>query len=234
MKLLHVLPVFQRLDEEQPAAPYRAGWLFLTRKKSHPVAEAFDSLDDAEWDPPVKSWFIPHRFISDALDLIEELPALCADCRDGQPCDAWAKVPKLNYVIRRAEDLEIPNPNRHEFADIAFTWSEMRGVAEPPPPPPFHNDIPTDFPPPGSNGAAFSEFFKQFFDDIGDLFKPVAPDPLVISATVLGLSWPCTKEQLTVAFKKAALAAHPDRGGSTEQMARINGAREVLAKALAT
>ena len=35
------------------------------------------------------------------------------------------------------------------------------------------------------------------------------------SAEVLGLPWPCTREELTAAWRRAASAAHPDAGGST-------------------
>lgn len=51
------------------------------------------------------------------------------------------------------------------------------------------------------------------------------------AARLLGLSWPCAKDAIAPAFKKAALRAHPDRGGSDEAMAKINAARETLVAA---
>ena len=48
--------------------------------------------------------------------------------------------------------------------------------------------------------------------------------------TVLDLPITATREQIVAAHRIAALAAHPDRGGSADQMARINVARD---KALA-
>lgn len=248
-KVVHTLPVFQKDgDEEIP------GWLILTRKKSAPVAEGLDGVEGSNWDPPVKSWFIPHERISDALELIEEAEGIlfCADCKDGNPCDAWEKIPRLDYIVRLAEELEQPNRARREFADIVMTWHEWRGDAPPPvtnptedwgwaarmypngaPPPPPVTDHRSGAPNP-IFGFSFQDVFRAAFEAFAFFTEPVVVParPLEQAAAVLGLTWPCTKEELNVAFKKAALQAHPDRGGSTEAMAALNNARDTLSKAL--
>jgi hypothetical protein len=45
---------------------------------------------------------------------------------------------------------------------------------------------------------------------------------------LLGLSWPCTAEDVTAAYRKRSLEAHPDRGGSKEAMQAINEAHHRL------
>jgi hypothetical protein len=51
------------------------------------------------------------------------------------------------------------------------------------------------------------------------------------AARDLGVEWPCTEEQLTIAFRDATAKAHPDHGGTDEQMKRVIEAREMLAAA---
>jgi hypothetical protein len=58
------------------------------------------------------------------------------------------------------------------------------------------------------------------------------PGPLRNALELLGLGWPTTQELLASAFRKAALKAHPDRGGTNEQMLQVNKANEVIRAAL--
>lgn len=248
-RLVHTLPIFQKgSNEELP------GWLILTRKKSAPIAEGFDSIKGAEWDPPVKSWFVPHDRIGDALEFIEDADGIiyCADCKDGKPCEAWEKIPRLDYILRLPDELEQPNRARHEYADVVMTWREMRGISEdgrgPPdpwearfypngaPPPPIEDHRTPPRPNPSFfGGVPWNEIFEAAFRTFSFFTEvPVAVQirPLEEAAMLLGLTWPCTKDELNIAFKAAALKAHPDRGGSTEAMAKLNNAREILLKAL--
>lgn len=54
------------------------------------------------------------------------------------------------------------------------------------------------------------------------------------AAKTIGVSWPVSPEDLEKAFKRAAMKAHPDRGGSDAAMRVVLTAREVLTKAMAT
>jgi len=45
---------------------------------------------------------------------------------------------------------------------------------------------------------------------------------------ILNVSPDATKEEVDRAYKKAAMRAHPDKGGSNEEMARVNAAYEVI------
>lgn len=55
---------------------------------------------------------------------------------------------------------------------------------------------------------------------------------LATAAAVLGLSWPCTHEDVTRAFRVAAAREHPDHGGSDESIKRVIAARETLERAI--
>jgi len=54
------------------------------------------------------------------------------------------------------------------------------------------------------------------------------------AAAVLSLKLPCTLDEMVLAYRRAALRAHPDRGagGSDAAMARVNAARDVLMRAV--
>jgi hypothetical protein len=45
---------------------------------------------------------------------------------------------------------------------------------------------------------------------------------------ILGIHWFSTEEQINAAYKEKAKAAHPDHGGSSEEMKRLNAAREYM------
>ena len=47
---------------------------------------------------------------------------------------------------------------------------------------------------------------------------------------ILGVSPDATKEEITKAYRKKAYEAHPDRGGSHEQMLKVNAAWEAINK----
>lgn len=46
-------------------------------------------------------------------------------------------------------------------------------------------------------------------------------------AATLGIKWPCTIEELRIAWKQLALQHHPDRGGKSEDFIRVKQAYEV-------
>jgi hypothetical protein len=50
------------------------------------------------------------------------------------------------------------------------------------------------------------------------------------AARILGLTLPTTRAHIAVAFRIAALASHPDRGGTDAGMREVIGAREELMK----
>jgi hypothetical protein len=55
------------------------------------------------------------------------------------------------------------------------------------------------------------------------------PDPRIKAAeVVLGVEPGATKSEITAAFRKKSKTAHPDRGGSTDLMQKLNESREVL------
>lgn len=53
-------------------------------------------------------------------------------------------------------------------------------------------------------------------------------NPKEQAAKTLGLSWPCTKEEATAAFRRLIVKAHPDLGGSADQARELIEARELL------
>jgi hypothetical protein len=44
----------------------------------------------------------------------------------------------------------------------------------------------------------------------------------------LGLRWPCSEAEAKSAYRRAALGAHPDRGGSPEAFRRVQGAYDEI------
>lgn len=45
---------------------------------------------------------------------------------------------------------------------------------------------------------------------------------------LFGLQWPYTITELEAAFRREAMNAHPDRGGSTERMSEVNAGRDLI------
>jgi DnaJ-class molecular chaperone len=45
---------------------------------------------------------------------------------------------------------------------------------------------------------------------------------------VLGLTCPCTREQIKAAYRKAMLKSHPDVGGTNAEARRVNAAYEAV------
>lgn len=245
---MHLIPVFAADDEP--------GWLLFTKRMYDGPGEVLaDLLEkygdryDLSWEPDVKSWFILHEHMDDVVDaVIFHVPGevvFCADCKDGSPCEAWAKIPRLDYLHRLPDELETPPRARMEYAGDLFRW----GDAKPSPPPspagkPSHDDewlknFRVFRVTPATQHGAVPDPFKEFFNRVSvfvnDVFGPPPEEvalPVNEAAHVLGVPWPCTKEVLLSAYRKAALAAHPDRGGSTERMAAINVARDRLLRDL--
>lgn len=52
--------------------------------------------------------------------------------------------------------------------------------------------------------------------------------PHSVAAGILGIDWPASREDVTRAFRRAVLNAHPDRGGSEDAVKRVLIARDVL------
>ncbi len=46
--------------------------------------------------------------------------------------------------------------------------------------------------------------------------------------TILGVKTDATKEEVTQAYREKAKKAHPDKGGSQEEMAKVNTAFEAI------
>ena len=46
--------------------------------------------------------------------------------------------------------------------------------------------------------------------------------------TILGVKTDATKDEVTQAYREKAVRAHPDKGGSNEEMAKVNAAYEAI------
>lgn len=53
--------------------------------------------------------------------------------------------------------------------------------------------------------------------------RSTPPDALAI----LGLTWPCSEEDVRTAWKRAAFESHPDRGGTHDEFVTIHRAYEM-------
>ena len=56
----------------------------------------------------------------------------------------------------------------------------------------------------------------------------MAYDPRLDPYKILGVNQDATKEEIKRAFKKKAWKVHPDRGGSNEEMVKVNAAYEAI------
>lgn len=68
--------------------------------------------------------------------------------------------------------------------------------------------------------------------DVSISLRPHRPverrTPAGVAASILGVEWPASREQVIAAFRRAALRAHSDMGGSDEEMRKVLIARDVL------
>jgi hypothetical protein len=62
--------------------------------------------------------------------------------------------------------------------------------------------------------------------------KPSTPSPHVEAYALLGLGPTATAEDIQAAWRRRVAAAHPDRGGSEEAVARLTAARDLLLQRL--
>lgn len=237
---LHVLPVFALDDHERADEP---GWLIYTGKKSHKTGKFFEStLPDSSWEPPLRSWFVPHAQLSHALAAVQlaHAPrdvALCETCAAGEPCDHWRDqvldALDQNFDPRGPTDTDPLAPPRDpqqsggDGATRVVTATEM-------------------------DAAEAEAFFRELFRTIPHAVRAAharwrefwrtgrargpspappggSPSEAQKAADVLGVKLPCTRAAVQSAYRSMALKVHPDRaGGSHEAMAAVNHARDTL------
>jgi len=76
---------------------------------------------------------------------------------------------------------------------------------------------------------------RRLRDEIDKMISNVSKQGIGVKSTadldpfkILGISLNATEEEVKKAYKKAAFKAHPDRGGSDQEMAKVNAAYEVI------
>jgi hypothetical protein len=84
--------------------------------------------------------------------------------------------------------------------------------------------------------AESRERAKAFAEILGRAFAPNsgAPPALPLGCplhmhmhlSVLGLRWPCTREEVKAAYRSLATQHHPDRGGDPEQFKKVQAAHD--------
>lgn len=137
---------------------------------------------------------------------------LCAACLAGKACQAWQRVDTFHadYMPRQ--------PAQTRYYDARGT----RGPRE------TREQLPTD--------DDFEAFFRdgRWRDRARKIFEGVtnfgaAGNPRVDKAAkLLGVSRPFTREGVVAAFRKRAVAVHPDHGGTNAQMREAIEARDTL------
>ena len=75
--------------------------------------------------------------------------------------------------------------------------------------------------------------FRRAIDDNIEVLKQegilhMEYDPSLNPYKILGIDMNATKEDIDKAFRRKARVAHPDRGGSNEDMIRVNAAYEAI------
>lgn len=220
---IHMVPVFALTDEP--------GWIVLTRKKKAGIAKFFAKLNDgldedaASWEPDVKSWFVRHDKIGEAMEQMvlasaPESVVYCQRCTSGKPCEEWAGVRDGGFSCREPEQTVRP---AQQAQNGPFSAAADNPTTDP--------DSPEYISPTAQFWFAFWKEFsgpRKKWQNGNQVTTPGMSEQE--AAELLSVPWPCPQEQITASYRTAAMKAHPDHGGSTEQMAKINIARDVLMK----
>tara|TARA_R110002020_G_scaffold3766_24_gene16648 strand:- start:930 stop:1631 length:702 start_codon:yes stop_codon:yes gene_type:complete len=77
-----------------------------------------------------------------------------------------------------------------------------------------------------ANRSGWREYFASQYGDNGG--SATAGDPIAAAYDVLGLQPGASDEAIRTAHRELMKAVHPDHGGTSEQAARINQARDLL------
>lgn len=65
-------------------------------------------------------------------------------------------------------------------------------------------------------------------DEMISQLEPGPTDTGLDPFSILGVSMDASEEEVKKAFREKAFSAHPDRGGSNEEMVKVNAAMEVI------
>lgn len=226
MPLIHLRPVFNQFGE--PC------WLLPTKADSAISKAVRESLllSNIRWIDAARCWEVDHDSESELCDAVEaatkDADCWCPKCTEGIPCPVWgrmfAKATGLDYIDREPDDVEWP------FDDEPAPSASSGRV------PPIFSAAEVE-----EAAANAFRFFRDFFDRAmgggmggsGPVGSMPRPEMTTAEAmVVLTLTWPCTKEQLVTAFRREALKAHPDRGGSEAAIKKVVLARETMAQAM--
>jgi hypothetical protein len=199
--VVHVIEVFSDESNEP-------GWLYYSPKTPEAVAKRFaeisGSVGENEFEPighepDVKAWFIA------------EPSSLMSEKVEG-------------YADKFEEVLDAQYPGSGEAPGWVYcaecatkepckVWNLKTVMA-------YGYAIVEDDP--------WMDMLRTFNDFLNGVLKEPSGMSVKSAAKTLGVEWPVTKEGLEQAFKKAAMKAHPDLGGSDAAMKALLMAREVL------
>lgn len=216
--VIHLVPVI--LLPGPDGAPLQPdAWLLRGPRRASPVVRGVEALPDAAWSwgPSVGGWLFSDDAYDAAVAAVRAAAGtrdlfFCAGCLDADPddCDAdWLDddaLARAGLKLPDARDDRAPHP-------------PLEGAARP-------------WLPAGSwdrFNAWTASLLERFGAPVG---RAAPPMTAAEGAAVLGCAWPCDATTVARAFRRAALAGHPDRGGSAEQMKRVLAAREAIERAL--
>lgn len=142
----------------------------------------------------------------------------CEDCLNGMPCDSIAASFKDEGFFPRDPAKVAPSSGskvsvKEWVKEVMDDWEYYQSIA---------SDV-FGF----INNVYQQVSGKQFVGAAGAAGAAVLMSKEE-AAEILGLTLPCDDGAVKLAFRRAALAAHPDRGGSADDMKRIINARDVL------
>lgn len=217
--MLHCCPVFT-LEGESGALLH---WKRVPKK----IQEALGALPDEEGSWSIEDRigiFFPDHQIDQGMDLIESSHGnvvWCEDCLEGAPCSCWDGIDfdEIGFMPRSAESGESPKKKQSAPFDVK-RWIEDRkaeweyyktqGKA-------LYETVKDLY-------GSYAEFRREFEQQIGANAGMNAAQ----AAVILGVTLPCTSDGLKRAYGKAVLKAHPDAGGSAEELSKVMKAHAVL------
>ena len=182
---------------------YSAQWVDLVKGMIHPSLRV--------WNAEARVWIVSDSERSVLRGLIDQVygsAEVCSVCASGKPCWVWREIDET-------------------LSGCGYTGASTVDAGRPPPPPkqkPWWEQ-------PKNQRRERRQTDESWSPPPPRASRHGAPMDLDEAARLLGVSHVADESAVKRAFARACLAAHPDAGGSDEQMKLLLRARDAFAVA---
>lgn len=195
-----------------------------------------------EWIRPARIWVVTESQKEQLKGLLREhfgTEAICSKCARGEPCWVWRSIDDEAAVagLKGASCGDSDTPNQTE-SDA--TRSERRAREEQSKRERERAQERARAQSRAPGGGSWEDFWRDFArnsarDGSHDQSRRVPPAPRVSNvitlreaAELLGVDMNASVADVKKAYARAAMQHHPDRGGDTAKMVRVNQAKEAF------